>query len=88
MDHARLGPYLALMEGLGLELPLLLKTINNILVTPTNLVRQSLINGMLIDVFVVHPRYDFHTLTVQYFLPGFSFKTLRASGTTMRFFLS
>ena len=31
------------MEGLGLELPLLLKTINDILVTPANLVRQPLL---------------------------------------------
>lgn len=31
------------MEGLGLELPLLLKTVNNVLVTPANLVRQPLL---------------------------------------------
>jgi hypothetical protein len=37
-----LWTYLALMEGLRLDLPLFLKTVNNILVTPANLVRQTL----------------------------------------------
>jgi len=34
---------LAFMEGLSLDLPLFLKTVNNILVTPTNFMRQALI---------------------------------------------
>ena len=34
--------YLTLVEGLGLDLPLLLQTIHNILVAPANLVRQTL----------------------------------------------
>ena len=33
---------LALVEGLGLNLPLFLKTVHNILVTPADLVRQAL----------------------------------------------
>jgi len=36
------GSQLALMEGLGLDLPLLLQTIHHILVTPANLMRQTL----------------------------------------------
>ena len=34
--------HLALVEGLGLDLPLLLQTINNVLVAPANLVGQTL----------------------------------------------
>ncbi len=34
--------HLALVECLGLDLSLFLKTINNILVTPTDLVRETL----------------------------------------------
>ena len=34
--------HLALMEGLGLDLPLLLQAVNNILVSPTDLVEQTL----------------------------------------------
>ena len=34
--------YLTLVEGLGLNLPLLLEAVNNILVTPADLVRQPL----------------------------------------------
>ena len=34
--------YLALMECLSFNLPLLFKTIHNILVTPTNFVRETL----------------------------------------------
>lgn len=34
--------YLALVEGLGLNLPLLLEAVNDILVAPANLVRQPL----------------------------------------------
>ena len=37
-----LSPHLALMEGLSLNLPLLLQTIHNILVAPANLVRKTL----------------------------------------------
>lgn len=35
------------MEGLGLYLPLLLKAVNNILVAPANLVRQTLKHTLL-----------------------------------------
>ena len=35
-------PNLALMEGLGLDLPLLLQAINDVLVAPANLVGQAL----------------------------------------------
>lgn len=34
--------HLALMKGLSLNLPLLLQTVNYILVSPTNLMRQTL----------------------------------------------
>lgn len=37
-----MSPYLALMESLSLDLPLLLQTVHNILVAPANLVRQTL----------------------------------------------
>jgi hypothetical protein len=40
--------YLALVEGLCLDLPLLLKTVHNILVAPANLVRQTLNHTMII----------------------------------------
>lgn len=40
--------YLALVEGLSLDLPLLLKTVHNILVAPANLVRQTLNHTLFI----------------------------------------
>lgn len=44
----RIGTNLAFMESLGLELPLLLETIDNILVAPANLMRQPLREGWLL----------------------------------------
>ena len=82
--------YLALMEGLGLNLPLLLQTVDNVLVAPTNLVGQTLphdwehVGSFLMKVQSMIRR----TLTVQYFRPGFNRNTRSASGTTIRFFLS
>ena len=35
--------HLALMEGLGLDLPLLLQTVDDVLVSPTNLVGETLV---------------------------------------------
>ena len=46
---------LALVEGLSLDLPLFLQTINNILVTPANLVRETLKQGennLLASLFI------------------------------------
>ena len=79
---------LALMEGLSLNLPLLLKAINHILVAPANLMGETLHrNKCQVNVDMMENSCD-NTLTVQYFLPGFSLSTRRASGTTIRFFLS
>lgn len=73
------------MEGLSLDLPLLFKAVDNILVAPSNFMRQPL----EFNLVCVSPNpVDSITLTVQYFRPGFSRSTLKASGTTMRFFLS
>lgn len=74
------------MERLRLDLPLLLKAVNDVLVTPAHLVRETLSGkGKYREYGEIVRRL---TLTVQYFLPGFNRKTLNASGTTMRFFLS
>lgn len=40
-----MNTHLALMEGLSLNLPLLLQTVHNILVAPANLVREALLNA-------------------------------------------
>ena len=79
---------LAFMECLSLDLPLLFKAINNVLVSPSDLMRKTLENN--------HQRHGPNgdqekvvlTFTVQYFRPGFNLNTRRAAGTTMRFFLS
>ena len=82
-----LQTYLALVEGLSLDLPLLLEAVNNILVSPTNLVRQPLQSeGQHTDPETT--AQTGLTLTVQYLRPGFNRSTLRASGTTMRFLRS
>ena len=80
--------HLALVEGLGLDLPLLLQAVNNVLVTPANLVGETLRRRA--EFASDQPKHgdDKRTLTVQYFRPGFNRNTLRASGTTMRFLRS
>lgn len=73
------------MERLRLELPLVLEAIDNILVTPADLMRQTLFHKLAIVGF---RRLPVLALTVQYLRPGFNRRTLNASGTTIRFFLS
>jgi len=72
------------MEGLRPDLPLLLEAINNILVAPANFVREAL---RLDEKHQLWSDCQL-TFTVQYFRPGFNRRTRRASGTTIRFFLS
>ena len=50
--------HLALVEGLGLDLPLLLQTVDNVLVAPTNLVGQTLISRGV--------RYWYHAKETRY----------------------
>lgn len=76
------------MEGLSLNLPLLLQTVNNVLVAPANLVGQTLQSKPVCWLVFIAYQSMRRTFTVQYFRPGFNRSTLRASGTTMRFFLS
>ena len=72
------------MEGLCPDLPLLLEPVNNVLVAPANFVGEAL---RLDEKH--HLRSDGQlTFTVQYFRPGFNRRTRKASGTTIRFFLS
>ncbi len=73
------------MKGLRPDLPLLLEAVNNILVTPANFVREAL---RLDEKPQLLGDYHQLTFTVQYFRPGFNRRTRKASGTTIRFFLS
>lgn len=43
------------MEGLSLELSLVLKAVNNVLVTPTDLMRQTLGNGQSLRITEITP---------------------------------
>ena len=81
--------YLALVEGQGLDLPLLLQTVDDVLVAPANFVGQTL-QQHIARQFVPLRESEMtrRTFTVQYFRPGFNRNTLRASGTTMRFLRS
>jgi hypothetical protein len=72
------------MEGLRPNLPLLLEAVNNILVAPADFVREAL---KLDEKHRLSSDYQL-TFTVQYFRPGFNRRTRKASGTTIRFFLS
>jgi hypothetical protein len=72
------------MEGLRSDLPLLLKAVNNILVAPANFMREAL----KLDEKQQLWNDCQLTFTVQYFRPGFNRRTRKASGTTIRFFLS
>ena len=72
------------MEGLRPDLPLILEAVNNILVAPTDFVREAL---RLDEKHRLSSEYQL-TFTVQYFRPGFNRRTRKASGTTIRFFLS
>ncbi len=72
------------MEGLRPDLPLLLEAVNYILVAPANFVREAL---KLVESHRLLSNYPL-TFTVQYFRPGFNRRTRKASGTTIRFFLS
>jgi hypothetical protein len=72
------------MEGLRPNLPLLFKAVNNIFVAPADFVREAL---RLDEKHRLSSGYQL-TFTVQYFRPGFNRRTRKASGTTIRFFLS
>jgi hypothetical protein len=72
------------MEGLRPDLPLILEAVNNILVAPADFVRETL---RLDEKHRLSSDFQ-PTFTVQYFRPGFNRRTRKASGTTIRFFLS
>ena len=72
------------MEGFRPNLPLILEAVNNILVAPADFVREALKQDEKHRLSSDHQL----TFTVQYFRPGFSRRTRKASGTTIRFFLS
>jgi hypothetical protein len=72
------------MKSLRPDLPLILEAVNNILVAPPDFVRKAL---RLDEKHRLSNDYQL-TFTVQYFRPGFNRRTRKASGTTIRFFLS
>jgi hypothetical protein len=75
------------VEGLGLDLPLLLEAVDDVLIAPTDLVREALLRSLSQQCAEADESGPI-TLTVQYLRPGFRRRTRRASGTTMRFLRS